>query len=85
MAHQAVMIKGEDNIIYRLPEGVTFETFNWGRTQAILREGVGGAFENGAAVVDSFDIRRPPEGLEPREAVRQLLVRNGAKPVPANA
>ncbi len=84
MSNREVKILGEENTKYVLPEGVFFETFNWDRTYAILKEGLGGAFENGAAVIDSFDIRKPPEGLSPTEAVKKLLVDNGAKPIPAN-
>ena len=46
--------------------------------------GIGGPFANGAGVIDSFDIRKPPEGKSVVEAVKDLLVRHGAKPLTPN-
>lgn len=80
---EKVKLIGDEPVTYELPEGLSFQTFNWDRTYAVLQEGIGGAFENGAGVIDSLDIRTCPTQEAKIEAVRNLLTRNGAKPVAA--
>ena len=84
MSRNIVQVGGQDGQQYELPKGVSFQTFNWDRTYCVLKDGLGGAFKNGAAVVDSLDIRTVGDDTEEQvAAVTDLLIRNGAKPVAA--
>lgn len=84
MSYETVKISDGNGTVFQLPKGLSFQTFNWDRTAAILKEGIGGPFKNGAGVIDSFDFRKPPEGKTPVEAVKDLLIRHGAKPITPN-
>ena len=84
MPYRKVQIGGANGTVYELPEGLSFETFNWDRTFAILKEGLGGPFKRGAKVIDSIDIRMAGGNHKSQIATaRDFLTRHGAKPVEA--